>query len=196
MDRKRARCVSVKPFTIMLLDRLAEDCAPDPLTLKIDRGIGTSGISLVRESTACGVLVLTVLCMFELSRRGFLVHGDMVQRAGHRSRRRSRLWYRSGRFDNRARPEGWLAPSVRHVVDSIFSFSEKLCRLAPVHHVIVDDAKFDTQKMQDPEISGAQFQRGTLFGYEIMECLLLKYSHRRVCCGAGKVPLQKDHVVP
>jgi hypothetical protein len=55
---------------------------------------------------------------------------------------------------------------------------------------------FDTQKMQDPEISGIEYQQGTLLGYEIREYLLLKWDRTCAYCGAKNVPLEVEHIVP
>ena len=56
--------------------------------------------------------------------------------------------------------------------------------------------KFDLQKMEDPEISGSEYQQGTLAGYELREYLLEKW--RRTCayCGKKDVPLQVEHIHP
>jgi len=35
---------------------------------------------------------------------------------------------------------------------------------------------FDTQKLQNPEISGVEYQQGELFGYEVREYLLEKWN--------------------
>jgi len=56
--------------------------------------------------------------------------------------------------------------------------------------------KFDTQAMQNPEISGTEYQRGTLFGYEVREYLLEKWERRCAYCGAENLPLEVDHIVP
>ena len=56
--------------------------------------------------------------------------------------------------------------------------------------------RFDTQALEAPEISGVEYQQGTLAGYEVREYLLEKWG--RVCayCDATGVPLQIDHVRP
>jgi len=54
--------------------------------------------------------------------------------------------------------------------------------------------RFDMQAMQNPEVSGVQYQQGTLAGYEVREYLLEKF--RRTCayCDATAVPLQIEHI--
>jgi hypothetical protein len=56
--------------------------------------------------------------------------------------------------------------------------------------------KFDTQKMQNPEISGVEYQHGTLQGIEIKEYLLEKWGHKCVYCGATNMPLEVEHIQP
>jgi len=56
--------------------------------------------------------------------------------------------------------------------------------------------KFDTQALQNPEISGVAYQQGTLHGYEIREYLLQKWGRRCAYCGAEQVPLQIEHIIP
>jgi hypothetical protein len=54
--------------------------------------------------------------------------------------------------------------------------------------------RFDLQKMENPEISGVEYQQGTLAGYEVREYLLEKFGRCCVYCGARDVPLYIDHV--
>src|SRR2546429_4472670 len=56
--------------------------------------------------------------------------------------------------------------------------------------------KFDMQAMENAEVSGVEYQQGTLAGYELREYLLEKW--KRVCayCGKQNIPLQIEHIVP
>ena len=67
---------------------------------------------------------------------------------------------------------------------------------APIVALSVENVKFDTQKLQDPEITGVQYQQGELFGYEVREYLLEKFGRECVYCGASNVPLEIEHIVP
>ncbi len=69
----------------------------------------------------------------------------MVQRAEYRRRRSANLRYRASRFDNRRRPEGWLAPSLQHRVDTTTDWVRRLCRIAPVRRIDMELVKFDMQ---------------------------------------------------
>lgn len=57
-------------------------------------------------------------------------------------------------------------------------------------------AKFDTQRMQDPNIMGVEYQRGTLFEANVWEYVLEKWGRRCAYCGAEDVQLEKEHIVP
>jgi 5-methylcytosine-specific restriction endonuclease McrA len=146
----------------------------------------------------------TVVAHFELEHRGEAIHRAMTKRRQQRRARRTRnLRHRRPRWryarsakGRRPRKKGWPAPSIRHRVDGIINLARKLMRLAPISLIIVEDSKFDTQAMANPEISGKQYQRGTLFQRHVMEYLLKKYSNRCVYCGAEHVPLEIDHVEP
>ena len=54
--------------------------------------------------------------------------------------------------------------------------------------------RFDTQKRQNPEISGVEYQQGTLFGYEVREYLLLQWGHK--CAYCGEKGAEIDHIKP
>jgi len=56
--------------------------------------------------------------------------------------------------------------------------------------------KFDLQQMENPEICGAQYQQGTLFGYELRAYLLEKWGRTCAYCTKSDVPLQIEHIVP
>ena len=50
--------------------------------------------------------------------------------------------------------------------------------------------------MQNPEISGVEYQQGTLYGYEVREYLLEKWHRQCAYCGARDKRLKVDHIVP
>jgi len=78
----------------------------------------------------------------------------------------------------------------------VASWTERLRRLAPVTSVACEVVRFDTQALENPEIAGAEYQQGTLAGYEVRECLLEKWGRTCAYCGATDTPLQVDHVRP
>ena len=114
----------------------------------------------------------------------------------HRGRRSRNLCYRSPRFLNRTKPNGWLAPSLQHRVDTVMSWMSRLARLAPVKGFVQELVKFDTQLMQNAAISGVEYQQGELAGYELKEYLLEKFDHKCVYCGKSGGVLNIEHIIP
>ncbi|MFQ6071603.1 MAG: RNA-guided endonuclease IscB [Methanosarcinales archaeon] len=91
-----------------------------------------------------------------------------------------------------------IAPSVKSKADSIIHEIKRLSKILPISKIIVEVASFDTQKMANPNISGIQYQQGTLQGYEIKQYLLTRYGHKCVYCKgkSGDKHLEIEHVVP
>ena len=202
LSRGRARVHQMIPFTIRLVDRLLEDSELQPVRLKLDPGSKTTGIALVREketvdvSTGEIISTFTVLMLLELQHRGAAIRKALEQRRGHRRFRRSKLRYRQARFNNRTRQDGWLAPSLQHRVDTTMSWVHRLMRLAPVTALSQELVRFDTQSMQNPEISGIEYQQGELQGYEVREYLLEKWGRQCAYCDAEHTPMEIDHIHP
>ena len=194
LERGRARIHKVVPFTIRVVDRLVEDCELQPLRIKLDPGSKTTGIALVRETSASDVVVLN---LFELSHRGKQISEALTARRGHRRQRRSHLRYRAPRFLNRGnKKKGWLAPSLQHRVESTMAWVNRIRRYAPVTAISTELVRFDMQVLECPEVEGVPYQQGTLAGYEVREYLLEKWGRSCAYCGAQGVPLQIEHIKP
>lgn len=202
LERGRARVHRMVPFTIRLVDRLQADSVLQPLRLKLDPGSKTTGMALVRETDAVDsttgevIRAITILMLLELKHRGQAIRDALTGRGAFRRRRRGKLRYRPARFNNRTKPEGWLAPSLQHRVDTMMAWVNRLMRLAPVTALSQELVRFDTQAMQNPEISGTGYQQGALAGYEVREYLLEKWGRECAYCGRDKVPLEIDHIHP
>lgn len=190
----RARVARRYPFTIRLVDRRVEDSALQPVEVKLDPGSRTTGIAVVRAEG--GNKPTAVLFLAELTHCGRQISEKLTARRAMRRRRRGNLRYRPARFDNRAKPDGWLAPSLRHRVETVSSWVARLRRRAPVTGIAMELVRFDMQALENPEIEGAEYQRGTLYGTEIREYLLAKWDHACAYCGVKDVPLNLDHIVP
>ena len=189
----RARVHRLVPFVIRLVDREVADSQVLGVEMGIGPGSKVTGVS-VFTSTPNG---RKGFISMEVGHRGQLIHKKMQQRANYRRGRRSRnLRYRAPRFNNRTRSSGWLAPSLRHRVDSTTAMVARLRRWTPVTAIHQELVRFDTQKMQDPEIAGVEYQQGELAGYEVREYLLEKWGRQCAYCGATDTPLNIDHIRP
>ena len=191
MRKGRAAVFRVAPFTIILNDRANGEV--QPLELKVDPGSKKTGVALVAECQRGRKVVFAA----EIEHRGEAVKKSLSQRRGiRRSRRNRHARYRAPRFQNRTRATGWLPPSLVSRVENIHTWGRRISRLSPVSAIAVETVRFDTQLMQNPEISGTQYQQGELAGYECREYLLEKFDRTCVYCDAQNVPLEVEHIVP
>ena len=190
----RARVHILQPFTIRIVDRSLADSVVQKVVVKVDPGSKETGIAVVREDEE---ETHHALYFINLKHRGAAIRDALTSRRQLRRGRRSRnLRYRAPRFLNRSKPKGWLPPSLQHRVDTTLSWVNRLRRLAPVSGIAQELVKFDTQRMQNPEISGVEYQQGELAGYELKEYLLEKFGRRCVYCAKSGVPLNVEHIVP
>ena len=183
----KAKVFRLYPFTILLKKEVTED--PQPVTLKIDPGSKVTGLAILLDSS--------LIWVAELAHRGQAIKTSLESRRSLRHGRRSRhTRYRQARFLNRTKPKVWLAPSLRHRVETTLTWVNKLSKLAPVKTIFQELVRFDLQKIENPEISGVEYQQGVLAGYEVREYLLNKWERRCAYCSAENVPLQVEHIHP
>jgi 5-methylcytosine-specific restriction endonuclease McrA len=178
------------PFTL-IVNRKVPDAQLAPLRVKIDPGSKTTGMAVLNDATG------QIVWAAELTHRGQLVKERISQRRMCRhSRRQRRTRYRPPRFLNRHRRENWLPPSFASRIANVLTWVERLRRLAPISAISQELVKFDTQLLERPEISGVEYQQGTLAGYELREYLLEKWERRCAYCGVRNTPLQIEHIIP
>ncbi|HUW65065.1 MAG TPA: RNA-guided endonuclease IscB [Spirochaetia bacterium] len=165
----RAVVVRAKPFTI----RLTYDtsCYTQNVTFGLDSGYSMVGFSAVSE----GKELIAGDCK--------LLEGQVErnkERRDNRRQRRSRKRYRAPRFDNRRKPEGWLAPSIQYKLDSHIRLVNLIKSILPVTEVVVEVAAFDIQDIKNPGIEGKEYQQGEQAGFwNLREYILHRDGH---CC--------------
>jgi len=189
MEKGKAAVFRTYPFTL-IMQRVVDNIVTYPLSVRIDPGSKFTGISLVnnRDEVVWGM---------ELQHRGLAIQDALETRKGvRRSRRARHTRYRQARFLNRKRPEGWLAPSLMHRVLTIETWVKRLIKFSPVAEIRQELVRFDLQQLENPEISGVEYQQGELRGYEVREYLLNKWERKCTYCQIENVPLQVEHIVP
>ncbi|WP_293127973.1 RNA-guided endonuclease IscB [Microcoleus sp. bin38.metabat.b11b12b14.051] len=175
------------PYTIIL--KKAVTASIESISLKLDPGSKTTGIALLQGEK--------VIFGAELTHRGQAIKASLESRRLLRRVRRNRhTRYRQARFLNRTRRKGWLAPSLQHRVETTLTWVNKFIRLAPVSSIAMELVRFDLQQLENPEISGVEYQQGELLGYEIREYLLNKWDRKCAYCGAENLALQVEHIHP
>jgi hypothetical protein len=182
------------PFVIRLKERKTR--VTQPVALKLDPGASTTGAALVRLDNK-NPQKQHVLFTLELQHRKNTIRDNLKQRSSFRRSRRSRnLKYRAPRFNNRTKPEGWLPPSLRHLIETNQSWVHRFQRWTPLTNLAMESVKFDTQLLENPDISGIEYQQGNLAGAEVREYVLLRGNHTCAYCDAQNVPLNLDHIIP
>ena len=200
LKQQRAAVYRRYPFTIILKHVVSEPQA-SLYELKIDPGSKTTGISIVKNFEE-------VIWGAELTHRGEQIKNDLQSRKQTRNNRRSRKtryrrpslheWSRIGKKKPvpKHHREGWIAPSLLSRIDNIITWVKRIQKYVPITGISQELVKFDTQKMQNPEIDGKEYQQGTLFGYEVKEYLLEKWGRQCIYCRLPDVPLEVEHIHP
>ena len=176
------------PFTI-ILKKTVQPKEVKQCQLKLDPGSKTTGIAILQNNK--------LIWAAELTHRGQQIKDDLESRRSLRRGRRGRKTrYRQPRFFNRRREKGWLAPSLNHRVLTTMTWVKRLIKLCPIDSIAQELVRFNMQKMQNREISGTEYQQGTLYQYEVREYLLEKFNRTCAYCGAKDTPLEVEHIKP
>lgn len=147
---KKAIVVNLCPFTIKLM-YVTSDYKQE-IVLGVDAGTKHVGLSATTKSK-------------ELYSSEVILRNDIVDllstRRELRRSRRNRLRYRKPRFDNRIKSKrpGWVAPSVKYKVDAHIRVIDNVCSILPISRIVIEVAQFDTQKINNPNISGKNIRR-------------------------------------
>ena len=188
LKTQKAHIVSYEPFTIQL------DYEPDtqviqPMTLGVDSGAIHSGYSVANEHRE--YYSAEVIARNDISNR-------LSDRRMYRQNRRSRKTrYRKPRFNNRKnKKKGWLPPSLEQKVAVQANEIDHIHRYFPIETIIVETAEFDIQKIKNPDISGIEYQQGTLQGYNIRNYLLEKHKRKCFYCGKTVSGFEVEHMIP
>ncbi len=188
LKQGKANVVKRTPFTIQLL--YGSSSYTQPVTLGVDSGYKHVGVSAITNKKE--------LFSAEVELRTDIVD-KLTEKRMYRGQKRNRLWYRKPRFLNRKKPDGWLAPSVQHKVDSHIKLVKFISKLLPITKVVVEVANFDIQKIKNPEISGKDYQNGEQKGFwNVREYVLYRDGHTcQICKGKSKDKvLNVHHIKP
>ena len=83
-----------------------------------------------------------------------------------------------------------------HRVETTMTWVKRLIKFSPIESICMELVRFDTQLIQNPEITGTEYQQGELAGYEIREYLLNKWNRQCAYCGVTNTPLEVGHIQP
>ena len=186
LKSNKAVVVNLCPFTIRLT--YISDSYKQEIVLGVDAGTKHVGLSATTKSK-------------ELYSSEVILRNDIVDllstRRELRRTRRNRLRYRKPRFNNRVKNKrpGWIAPSVRYKVDAHIRVIDNVCSILPISRIVVEVAQFDTQKINNPEISGKEYQEGDQLGFwNVREYVLARDGHKcQYCKGKSKDSILNVH---
>jgi len=185
LKQNKAKVVRRTPFTIQWT--IPTRSYTQTVTLGVDSGYLNVGLSAVSDTKE--------LYSSEVQLRTDIVKLNSERRQYRRSRRNRKTWYRKARFLNRKKPEGWLAPSIQHKLDSHIKLLERVGKILPITKTIVEVAAFDIQKIKNPDISGTGYQNGDQKGFwNVREYVLYRDGHTcQHCKGKSKDPVLEVH---
>ena len=190
LKTRKAHVVKRCPFTIQLDYETTNHT--QEITLGVDAGSKTIGLSATTEKD--------VLFESEIILRNDIVKLLSTRRECRRTRRSRKTRHRKARFNNRKKPKGWLAPSVRNKIDTHLSVIRKVHNILPVSKVIVETASFDIQRIKelssgDNAPQGKDYQHGDQLGFwNVREYVLFRDGHTCQCCkGKSKDPILNVH---
>ena len=191
LGQRKAAVYRRYPFTIILKVAI-DDPVVSELRVKIDPGSKTTGVAVIEDQSG------EVVFAAELSHRGHKIKESLDgRRAVRRGRRNRKTRYRSARWQNRRnKKEGWLAPSIQSRIANILTWIARLRKFCTITSISLELVRFDMQLMENPELSGIEYQQGTLAGCETREYLLQKWGRKCTYCGKENIPLQIEHIVP
>lgn len=174
-----------EPFTIQLT--YETENITQPVTLGVDAGTKHIGLSATTESKE--------LFSSEVTLRTDIVKLLSQRREARRTRRSRKTRYRKPRFDNRRRPDGWLAPSVEQHIQSHLQLIGKVNSILLITETVIEVAQFDTQLLRNPDIKGTEYQQGEQMGFwNTREYVLFRDNHECQCChGKSKDPVLNVH---
>ena len=182
-----AKVVRRTPFTIQLLYPTGE--TKQAISLGVDAGTKRVGVSATTEKC--------VLFEAEVKLRTDIQELLASRRMYRRSRRQRKTRYRKARFTNCKKPKGWVAPSIQNKINTHAKVIALMHRLMPVSKIIIELAQFDLQKMNNPDISGAEYQQGPQLGFwNTREYCLSRDSYTcQYCAGkSGDKVLNVHHI--
>src|SRR6266478_4064764 len=135
--------------------------------------------------------------LYDLARERGRIHPGLLRYRGNTGDLRQRytlrvLLYETDKltYEKFCRWSGLPTPGP----GNILTWVKRLRRICPIGALSLELVKFDLQQMDNPEISGLQYQQGTLFGYEIKQYLLEKWERACSYCASQDVPLQVEHI--
>ena len=186
LKQNKAKIIKYNPFTIQLL--YGSSGYKQDVSVGVDLGAKYIGVAIQSQNK--------VIAKGEIELRQDIKSNLDSKRIYRKSRRSRKTRYRQARFLNRvsSKKEGWLPPSIQSRIDNTFFWIDTFCSLLPDAKLNIEVGKFDVQKMMNPEIQGAEYQQGEMFGfYDIRYFVFSRDNYTCQVCKKSKDKILNTH---
>ena len=99
------------------------------------------------------------------------------------------------RFANRKRPDGWITPTVRQLVQTHVNMAKRICSILPVTDWTMEYNKFAFMKLEDGSIRSVDYQNGRLRDFPDKESYVSSLQNGKCAC-CGRAIEHYHHLVP
>ena len=102
---------------------------------------------------------------------------------------------KEAKFNNRAKPEGWLTPTANQLLQTHVNLVKKIQKFLPISDIVLEVNKFAFMQLDNPNIQKWQYQQGPLYQKaNLEEAVSEMQEHHCLFC---KKPIEHyHHVVP
>ena len=102
---------------------------------------------------------------------------------------------KEAKFNNRARPAGWLTPTANQLLQTHINLVKKVQKFLPISDAVLEVNKFAFMQLDNPNIQKWQYQQGPLYKKESLESAVSEMQEHH--CLFCKKPIDHyHHVVP
>ena len=102
---------------------------------------------------------------------------------------------KEAKFNNRARPAGWLTPTANQLLQTHINLVKKIQKFLPISDVVLEVNKFAFMRLDNPDIQKWQYQQGPLYQKGSLENAVSEMQEHH-CLFCEKSIEHYHHVVP
>ena len=103
---------------------------------------------------------------------------------------------KEARFNNRKRPDDWITPSGRQLIQMTLGCLKQTMKILPISKVVLERVCFDFQKLENKNIKNWEYGKGPLYGFkDYKEYIDEEQNHKCLLCGKNHIH-HYHHIVP
>ena len=103
---------------------------------------------------------------------------------------------KEAQFNNRVRPEGWLTPSGKQLIQVTLNCLKQTMKILPISAVNIERVCFDFQKLENINIKNWEYSKGPLYGFvDYKDYINAEQKGRCLLCGKPHIDAY-HHIVP